>query len=271
MNVDGTNTMRLTNNSAVDIYAHWSPDCQKIAFCSNRDGNFEIYSMTADGSNPMRLTNNASNDWTPKWSPNGQKIVFVSERDGNREIYVMNPDGSNQKRITNHFAMDIEPDWSHDGSKMIFVSDRNGNQDIYIALLSEESDIIQCIQITNDPSSDRHPVWQPRKNPTLVKESGHLFNSLPEEFELFQNYPNPFNSSTTIRYHLSQPGKLKLHIFDTLGRLVHTLIDHQQPAGDYQISWDGTDINGLQVSTGVYLCQLTADRYSFTNKLILIK
>ena len=271
MNADGTNNVRLTNNSAVDIYAHWSPDCQKIAFCSNREGNFEIYSMNADGSNPMRLTNNASNDWTPKWSPDGKKIAFVSERDGNREIYVMNPDGSYQKRITDHPGTDIEPDWSYDGLKMVFVSDRNGNQDIYMAELSEEYDITRCIQITTDPSSDRHPVWQPRKNPTSVKEGGQSFHSFPQKFQLFQNYPNPFNSDTTIRYHLSQPGKVRLQIFDTMGRLVHTLIDHQQQASDYQIRWDGTDNEGLKVSTGVYLCQLTVDEHRLTNKLILIK
>jgi flagellar hook assembly protein FlgD len=64
---------------------------------------------------------------------------------------------------------------------------------------------------------------------------------------------------------------MRLQIFDVMGRLVHTLIDNQQRAGDYQISWVGTDKNGLKVSSGVYLCQLTADRYSLTNKLILIK
>ncbi|MCI0494321.1 T9SS type A sorting domain-containing protein, partial [candidate division KSB1 bacterium] len=187
------------------------------------------------------------------------------------EIYVMNPDGSSQKKITDHPGMDIEPDWSYDGFKMVFVSDRNGNQDIYMAELSEEYDIIRCIQVTNDPSSDRHPVWQPRKNPTSVKESGQSFNALPNNFQLFQNYPNPFNSTTTIRYHLPQSGKMSLQIFDIMGRLVHTLIDDQQQAGDYQISWDGTDKNGLQVSTGVYLCQLTVDRCKLTNKLALIK
>lgn len=111
----------MTNNNAVDVFALLSPNCQKIVFCLNRDGNFEIYSMDADGSNQMRLTNNTSNDWKPKWSPDVQKIAFISERDSNQEIYFMNPDGGNQKRRTNHSGMDIEPDCSWDGSKMVFV------------------------------------------------------------------------------------------------------------------------------------------------------
>ena len=61
----------------------------KIAFISDRDGNFEIYVMDADGSNPTNLTNNPGRDSFPAWSPDGSKIAFGSDRDGNMEIYVM--------------------------------------------------------------------------------------------------------------------------------------------------------------------------------------
>ncbi len=74
----------------------------KIAFHSNRDGNWEIYTMNPDGSDQNRLTNNNYDDEGPAWSPDGSKIVFTSNRDGNDEIYVMNPDGSGQTRITNN-------------------------------------------------------------------------------------------------------------------------------------------------------------------------
>jgi Tol biopolymer transport system component len=66
----------------------------KIAFQRNRDGNFEIFTMSADGSAITRLTNNAALDLEPAWSPDGQRIAFRSDRDGNFEIYVMNADGS---------------------------------------------------------------------------------------------------------------------------------------------------------------------------------
>ena len=138
---------------------HWSPDRQKLAFCSNRDGNVEIYSMSADGSNQTRLTNNSSQDWTPKWSPDGSRIAFVAERDGNREIYVMDPDGGNQTRVTNNPASDIEPDWSPDGSHMVFISERNGNQDIYIAALTVSWGFSDLRQLTADGSVNRHPIF----------------------------------------------------------------------------------------------------------------
>jgi hypothetical protein len=54
---------------------------QEILFASQRDGNYEIYSMNADGSDQRRLTNNPRLDWDPSWSPDKTKIVFMSTRD----------------------------------------------------------------------------------------------------------------------------------------------------------------------------------------------
>lgn len=84
-------------------------------------------------------------------------------------------------------------------------------------------------------------------------------------------YPNPFSASTMIGYHLSQPERTLLQIFDIMGHLVHTLVDHQQEAGDYQISWDGTNVKGVKVSTGVYLCRIATNTHALTSKLLLVK
>src|SRR5436305_10206918 len=88
---------RLTN--VIDSYPMFSPDGKKIAFESNRSGNFEIYTMDIDGAHIKQLTNDTAFDGTPAWSPDGKQIVFASERDSDPEIYIMNVDGSNQKRL----------------------------------------------------------------------------------------------------------------------------------------------------------------------------
>jgi len=110
-----------------DTEPAWSPDGNKIAFASTRDGNFEVYVMNPEGSGPVydsenqswyfkeeleRLTNNLAKDSEPAWSPDGSKIAFTTDRDGNFEIYVMNPDGSGLKNLTNNPAKDSESAWS---------------------------------------------------------------------------------------------------------------------------------------------------------------
>ena len=68
MNADGSGQTRLTNN-AVDLLPAWSPDGQRIAFASTRDGNSEIYVMNADGSGQTRLTNNPAATNIPPCRP----------------------------------------------------------------------------------------------------------------------------------------------------------------------------------------------------------
>ncbi|MGB1377617.1 MAG: TolB family protein, partial [Miltoncostaeaceae bacterium] len=72
----------------------------RIAFSSNRTGNYEIYSMNPDGSDVRQLTNSPRDDAQVAWSPDGTKIAFASNRTGNDEVYVMNADGSGVVNIT---------------------------------------------------------------------------------------------------------------------------------------------------------------------------
>jgi Tol biopolymer transport system component len=69
-NADGTNVVRLTDNTFDDRAPAWSPDGQRIAFASTRDGNYELYSMRFDGSDVVRLTfDSAHGDSSPTWEP----------------------------------------------------------------------------------------------------------------------------------------------------------------------------------------------------------
>ena len=67
VNVDGTGLQKLTSSAAIDSQPAWSPDGQRIAFASRRDGPFQIYVMNSDGSNQTRLTHSNEHEQFPCW------------------------------------------------------------------------------------------------------------------------------------------------------------------------------------------------------------
>ena len=78
----------------------------------------------------------------------------------------------------------------------------------------------------------------------------------PTVSRLESSYPNPFNSTTQIAYGLATTGPVRLTIYSALGQLVRTLVDQVQAAGFYQVHWDGRDLRGAELSTGVYMARL---------------
>jgi Tol biopolymer transport system component len=131
----------------------------KIAFASDRAGNFDIYVMNPDGSGIVRLTNDPAEDTQPTWSPDGRQIAFVSNRDGNKEIYVINADGGGLTRLTNNTAEDFSPAWSPATTpqKIAFVSHRDGNDEIYLM----NTDGSSQTNLTLNNSDDDDPAWAP--------------------------------------------------------------------------------------------------------------
>jgi hypothetical protein len=95
--------------------------------------------------------------------------------------------------------------------------------------------------------------------------------AIPSDYYLNQNFPNPFNPSTTITYGLPKRSRTRLVIYNLLGQQMVTLVDRDQPAGRYQIVWDGRDAAGRPVASGVYVYRLQAGDFVATKKLVLVK
>jgi flagellar hook assembly protein FlgD len=100
-------------------------------------------------------------------------------------------------------------------------------------------------------------------------------SSSPTVYEIIQAYPNPFNPSTTLRVRLPHSVESKdvtLTIYNILGQTVRSfdvteLTDRQER----NIVWDGRDLHGTPVSSGVYLAVVTTPQKRFTVKLLLMK
>ena len=130
-----------------------SPGIERIAFESDRDGNFEIYTMNVDGTGLTRLTENPARDHLAAWSPDGRKIAFASDRSGGGDIYVMEADGTGVTRLTTSPGIDANAEWSPDGAYIAFNSSRGGDSDIYVM----KSDGADQQRATKGPGEDIYP------------------------------------------------------------------------------------------------------------------
>ncbi len=88
----------------------------------------------------------------------------------------------------------------------------------------------------------------------------------PAGFTLEQNYPNPFNPSTKIRYKLAEGSNVSLVVYNVLGKEVAQLVNGYQSEGSYSVIFYADNLPG-----GIYFYTLTTDRYSKTNKMLLLK
>ncbi len=93
----------------------------------------------------------------------------------------------------------------------------------------------------------------------------------PQNLVLQPNVPNPFNPSTQIAYQIPDAGPVSLAIYNTLGQRVRVLVQDSQTPGRYRVTWDGKDMQGREVSSGVYIYRLAHARGVITRRLLLVK
>ena len=103
-----------------------------------------------------------------------------------------------------------------------------------------------------------------------------VLREIPSETMLLRNYPNPFNPETWIPYQLAQDAFVVLTIYDGNGKAIRALDVGNRRAGIYEeqskaIYWDGRNDAGESVASGIYFYTLTADDFSATRKMLILK
>jgi len=136
-----------------------------IAFQSNRDGNFEIYTMDAHGGAQRRLTENSANDIAPCWSPDGTRIAFASDRDGTWDIYTMRGDGGDLKQLTKGAGSNTAPSWTASGDRILFISTRD---EIYGDVYRMNADGSGTERLTADTLVKDTPLLTPDGKTVIV-------------------------------------------------------------------------------------------------------
>ena len=93
----------------------------------------------------------------------------------------------------------------------------------------------------------------------------------PREFGIRGNYPNPFNPATTLEIALPAAERVDIEIYNVLGQQVKTLASRMYSEGTHEVTWNGTNNRGEEVTTGLYFACMTASDRVSTHSMLLLK
>jgi hypothetical protein len=163
-----------------------------------------------------------------------------------------------------------------DGGAEFHISRINITGDGYIELSSEnvERDGLSFVYRDNSYLPGESYIY--RVEVETSDGSFLLFETDPitppaRALTLHQNHPNPFNPGTAIRYYLPRRCNVRLVVYDLKGAEVRRLVDMEQEAGPYSVTWDGRNGEGRAASSGLYFYRITAGKESMTRKMILLR
>jgi len=161
-------TPKRVTKSAPSYLHGWSPDGGTLAFCGERNGEFDVYTIPAAGGEERRLTTAPGLDDGPEYSPDGKFIYFNSVRTGQMQIWRMRLDGSGQEQVTFDNFNNWFPHLAPDGRRMVFLSyekDVTGhpeNKDVTLRMMSLDSKKIDVIgRFFGGQGTINVPSWSP--------------------------------------------------------------------------------------------------------------
>lgn len=159
---------KLITEQAPSYWHGWSPDGKTLAYCAERNGEFDIYSIPVAGGREKRLTTSRGLDDGPDYSADGQFIYFNSERSDGMQIWRMGADGSDPTQITRDAANNWFPHPSPDGRWLLFLTyarDVTGhpeNKDVSLRLLELATGRIEVLaKLFGGQGTINVPCWSP--------------------------------------------------------------------------------------------------------------
>jgi hypothetical protein len=128
-----------------------------------------------------------------------------------------------------------------------------------------------AVRCTTELTGDDFPANDLAKDPVVVHRGAGIEEGkgLPSVFSLDQILPNPSSGRTSVRYGLPRLTTVNLSVYSTAGTLVRKIAAGVQNPGWYTTAWDGNDLRGRKVGTGVYLFRLEAGAFTSTRKLVI--
>lgn len=151
---------------------------------------------------------------------------------------------------------------AHDPASLELVADFDAFVDVGSVFTNGEKLLLSTVEAG---------LWEmPWQCPTVVADVDDFPGLVISH--LGQAYPNPFNPQTSISFSLAEAGSVDLEVFDLKGRLVRRLVSREQrAAGTHQVSWNGQDQQGHEVSSGIYLYRLKTEAVEETRRMTLVR
>lgn len=148
---------RLTGDKWDDITPAISPDGKRIAFASNRSGNWDLYLFDASSGEVTRLTNTPEYEGAPTWSPDGSFLAFEAYLEDSLEVVIGPAENPREGAIllTSSATADHSPAWSPGGRQIVFVSDG----EIILADLDKTDDTRYANLSNTADAAESHPLW----------------------------------------------------------------------------------------------------------------
>jgi len=143
------------------------------------------------------------------------------------------------------------------------IATMNFVQDVKFNNLNEMVLLIKSREISSSPRNKFYSINYIIDTLTGVTP---ISGETPKEHKLSQNYPNPFNPATKINFSLPKRSYVLLVVYDMLGKEVTTLLNEVKIPRSYSV-----DFNGSNLSSGTYFYRMTADDYTETKKMTLVK
>lgn len=237
--------IRLTSGVWDDIHSAISPDGQRVAFASNRDGAWDLYLLDLLTGITQQLTDDDEYDGRPSWSSDGAWLAYEHFADGDLEIFIQPIDGSvDPVRVSANSAADYAPAWRPGVQQIAFVSDRGGTPQIWLVDLEAEGD--GRFQLLMDNASRQNsPAWSPDGNWlawtqlndgawTIFAQNFSDSKSIPLRIGLGED-PYWSFSGSIILARLRDPNETYLTAYSISGGIA--LAPELMPASLYGVTW----------------------------------
>ena len=167
--IEGGEPKKVTR-LAPSYWHGWSPDGLTLAYCAERNGNYDVYTIPVTGGEETRLTTAEGLDDGPEYSPDGRYIYFNSVRTGTMQIWRMKPDGSEQEQITTDDYNDWFAHPSPDGKWIVYISYESEvpagshppNKDVMLRIMDlENREVRTMTRIFGGQGTINVPSWSP--------------------------------------------------------------------------------------------------------------